>query len=438
VTQSEQHNNSDFTSKYVQLLSKITDAPQEFQEAAALFLLSTVVGRKWVFRSIPETSIFLESAQGSGKLLNMWFIFIGKSRITRKTSGVMNHVAELSRKILGTEKMITEAFTPEALIEQMAGMSEPFITGEAITVCFWISDEIAWFFQHLRKQNSYMATADAFLSKMYDGNDYRRATRSKGEEIVWKPYLTVLLASTDYLPTLFDELQIRLGFLNRFVFVIGERKERKPLRTDPLTDQEKTEVQYIEDYLKALAERSTVTMLEMTDEAKQSYDLFEKETEDKIQNEKLGLKDHYCAQLPNLVVRIACLFRLSRMRMEEIRDFKDPTLKVEKQDVENAIEYAWKAWDWFEKVIDTMKSTESTNLRPKEMAKNAIIEFLSDGAEKHVNEIKDYVIKRTGVSPATFYSGLRELREAGKIRRPRPDYYKVAKDEEKNAEGEKK
>jgi DNA-binding transcriptional ArsR family regulator len=351
----------------------------------------------------------------------------------------MTHVAELSRKIIGTEKMITEAFTPEALIEQMSGMSEPFITGEAVTVCSWISDEIAWFFQHLKKQNSYMATADAFLSKIYDGATYRRATRSKGEEVVFYPYLTALVASTDILPTLFDELQIRLGFLNRFIFVIGERKERKPLRTTPLTEDEKAEALYIEDFLKAVAERSIVTMLEMTEEAKQSYDLFEKEMEDKIQNEKLGLKENYCGQLPNLVVRLSCLYRISRMTVEEIKAYSKPVLTVEREDVERTIGYALKAWDWFEKVIEIMQSAKKAKqMLPIENAEIAILEFLSDGRERHVIEMREYVIERAEVSPATFYKALKKLRNTGKVVRARSDYYKIVKKEKHETEGEKK
>lgn len=351
----------------------------------------------------------------------------------------MTHAAELSKKVLGTEKMITEAFTPEALIEEMSRMSEPFFTGEAVTVCFWISDEIAWFFQHLKKQNSYMATADAFLSKMYDGTTYRRATRSKGDEVVWNPYLTVLVASTDYLPTLFDELQIRLGFLTRFIFVIGERKERKSLRTTPLTDDEKAEALYIEDFLRILAERSSVTMLEMNEEAKQFYDSFEKEMEDKIQNEKLGLKENYCGQLPNLVVRLSCLYRISRMTAEEIKTYSKPVLTVEREDVERAMKYAMKAWDWFGKVIEIMQSAQTVGpLFPIENAKNAILEFLSDGLERHVNKIKDYVICEEGVSPATFYSALKKLRNNGQVVRSRPDYYKIVKEEKDKTEGERK
>lgn len=415
----------DFVEKYVSFLAKITDAPEEFQEAAALYLISSAVGRKWIFRSIPETSIFSETSEDTGKLLNLWFILIGKSRITRRTTGVMKHVTDISEIAFGRQHMLTEAFTPEALIKQMSEKSVPSLTHGSETVCLWISDEIAWFFQHLKKKDSYMESASAFLSKIYDGTTYSRDTIGRGEETIWNPYLTCLLASTDYLPTLFDELQIRLGFMNRFVYVTAERKERKPLRTQPLTPAEKKEVEEIVDFLKAFAEKDAVTMLEMTGEAKQLYDSFEEEIEKEIENEDLGIKEGYCGQLPNLVARLSCLYRISRMTPEEIKSQQNSVLTVETQDVKRAIDYARKARAWFEQIITIMQSGEATKLLPKEEAKVEIPEFLANGSEKHVYQLRDYVIKRTNVSPATFYNALKELIREGKIQKTKKGYYKL-------------
>jgi len=290
------------------LLSKITDAPEEFQEAAALFLLSSVVGRKWMFRSLPETTIFGAESKTSGKLLNVWFILVGKSRITRKTHGVIKPILDIIKGFLNAQHLLTESFTPESLIQQMADKSAIFARRNNCTVCYWISDEIAWLFKSLKKKESYMEMVDALLSKMYDGITYTRSTTGRGIEQIENPYLTILAASTDYLLTLFDESQVRLGFLNRFVFVIGHREQRKPLRTNPLTEDEKKVAAEIMSFLKVLSDKQTVTFMEMTVEAKQIYDLFEEEIEKRIENENLGIKESYYGQLPNLVVRIACLY----------------------------------------------------------------------------------------------------------------------------------
>lgn len=415
----------DFVRKYVRLLSKITDAPTEFQEAAALFLLSTAAGRKWVFQSIPDTAVFGDKIDITGKLLNLWLIILGKTRVSRKTSGVLSHVEGISKKVFGERRLISEAFTPEALIKEMSEKSVRSTTGTLKTVCSWICDEVAGFFQHLKKRDSYMISADAFLSKIYDGSTYTRSTIGRGKETVYNPYLTCLLASTDYLPTLFDELQIRLGFMNRFIYVIGKREKRRPLRTEPLTEEERREVNEIEGFLRALAGKASVTVLEMSNEVKQLYDSFEEKIEERIESEDLGIKEGYCGQLPNLAVRLCCVYRIGRMTPEEIRNYRDPALTVKLQDVERAINYVWKAWDWFGEVVEIIQSAKPSKLREKERAKTAIIEYLSDGTEKHVVEMQKSVIRRTGVSPATFYNALKELIREGKIRRSRKGVYKL-------------
>jgi hypothetical protein len=385
----------DFVREYVELLSKITDAPEEFQEAAALFLLSTAVGRKWVFQSIPETSIFGSQGNGSGRLLNLWFIIIGKSRIGRKTSGVLKHVTELVGNTIGERMIITEVFTPEALLKQIAQKSRRFEKEDFGTPCCWICDEISWLFQQLAKKESYMANADAFLSKIYDGENYSRETIGRDKEQVLKPYLTAFAGSTDYLPTYFNESVIRLGFINRFIFVIGERKERKPLRTEPLIEEEKKAVKEIEDFLKVLVEKTSITVIQLSDEAKKLYDDFEKEIENQIMNAKLGIKESYCGQLPNLVVRLSCLYRISRMVIEEIRSFNSTFLMVEKQDIERAIGYSWKTWAWFEKVIEIMLVPRGKSVSKEsqtEIGRQLVLQRLREGPASRA-ELLEVVLK---------------------------------------------
>lgn len=72
------------------MFSRITDAPKKFQEAAAIFLISTMVQRNWIFKSLPDTPIFNGTNTPKGKLLNVWFVILGKSRITRKTHVISN------------------------------------------------------------------------------------------------------------------------------------------------------------------------------------------------------------------------------------------------------------------------------------------------------------------------------------------------------------
>jgi hypothetical protein len=370
----------DFITQYVRLLARITDAPEEYQEAAALFLLSTVAGRRWIFRSLPETLIFSEKPGNTGRILNLWFILIGKSRVSRKTS-VLNQVEDMLKEIFGERRSLSKTFTPEFLVKEMSRKSE-HIADESETHCYWIKDEVAGFFKQLKRKDSYMADADDVLSTIYDGMTISRGTIGRDKETVHNPYLTTLLASTHRLPTLFDALQIELGFLNRFIYVVGERKQRKPLRKKPLDDEERQTANRMKDFLKALARMEAVTTIEMTGEAEQTYDSFEEEVERRIGSENLGIKEGYCGQLPNLVVRLSCLYRLSRMTLEEIRNYSNPMLAVEKQDVDRAIQYSRKAWKWFEEVIELMntpRTNENNYGNLTNLGRMKVLELLKDG-----------------------------------------------------------
>jgi len=409
----------DFISRYVKLLSNITDAPEEFQEAAALFLVSAMAGRRWTYRSIPETSIFGDRSEDFGKPLNLWFVLLGKSRIARKSTGVVRHVEDLVKDILGERFLLSKSFTPEFLVKEMAEK-----TSADETHCIWISDEIAGFFQQLRKRGSYMTSADALLSTIYDGNTYSRGTIRREKEVVPNPYLVCLLASTDYLPTLFDELHIRLGFLNRFINVLGVRKERKPLRTSPLDEDERREAEYIRRYLNALAERGSLTVIVMDEHAKKLYDLFEERIEERIEKEDLDIREGYYGNLPNLVIRLSCLYRLSRMTPDEIRSYQEPTLAVQKQDVERAIDYSWKAWSWFENVIEIMQ-TSSSKTAKLGLAKEFMIDSLKERGLMRGRSMCMITAKQIGCSIATAYNARKDLKEERRICQPKFGYVKI-------------
>jgi len=415
---------NDFIGRYIALLYAITDAPEEFQEAAALFLISAAAGLKWVFRSIPETPIFTNKHQNRGKTLNLWIIIMGITRITRKSTGVISHVEDILKDIFGEQPFLSKDFTPEYLVKELANKTLGFET-----YCIWIRDEISGFFEQLRRRDSYMTTADAVLSTIYDGFDYIKGTITRGKESILRPYLTCFLASTEFLPTLFQKLQIRLGFLNRFIFVIGKRKARKPLRVRSLTESERSEAEHLKEFLKALINKRHTTVMTMSEDAKQRYDVFEMQIENRLETENLGIKEGYWGNLPNFTIRLSCLYRLSRMTVEEIRNHREDTLSVDLQDVERAIEYVWKVWGWFEEVIEVMlsgKSTETRRLRDK--SKEFIVSMLKDEDLVEGSNIVEVTSNETGASDPTIYNALRELRDERVVCSPKYKFYKLKED----------
>jgi len=333
----------DFITRYVDLQKGITDAPEEFQEATALFLLSTAAGRNFIFLSLPETCIFsngLDVKDVRGKFLNLWFILIGKTRVTRKTTGVINRAEEII-DFLKINKIL-HGFSTSYLISHLNDMKE----GMQVHAT-WISDECSGFWDLLKAKTDYMLEADAILSTIYDCKTYSKGTQARGKEYVPNPYLTVLLASTDYLPHLFTEAMLRQGFLNRFIFVVAKRSRKMALRTTSLTPEEKETVEYVLQYLKALLNRGTPITMVMHSKANDLYVKFEDYIDNWIEKGNLGLKEGYLGNLPNFVIRLACLYRLSRMTIEEIQNYKRPFLEVEEEDMKRAIDYSKKIWNWF-------------------------------------------------------------------------------------------
>jgi hypothetical protein len=199
-----------------------------------------------------------------------------------------------------------------------------------------------------------MLTADTVLSRLYDGRDYERTTIGRGSEKIPNPYLTVLLASTEYLPSLFSEGLLRQGFLNRFIYVVVKKSRRKPLRIT-LGNETEENARRLLEWLKALHHQSNVVELEFSPEAKNLYDEYEVAVEKRIENEELGLKEGYYGNLPNFLIRLASIFRISRLTHDELQNNRLSSLIIREDDFHRALEYVGQIWKWFEEVVQLMQ-----------------------------------------------------------------------------------
>jgi len=167
------------------------------------------------------------------------------------------------------------------------------------------------------------------------------------------PFLTVFLASTDFLPSKFKVDAFQQGFYNRFIFVPAVRKKTKPLRQG-LTKEEKANAQELLQYLDALKTCNLLYYLCLCEEANQLYSKFEEEIEIEIEKGNLGIKEGYYGGVPNFVIRIACLFRLNRMSVKDIEDLErehSPLLFVSERDMSLAIKFGRLIWMWFERMM---------------------------------------------------------------------------------------
>ena len=336
-----------FIDEYISLLNSITDAPHAFKKATALYLMSTAVGRRITLLSLPETRFFEAGLGVSGKLLNLWFVLIGKTRISRKST-VVGRAEEFIREI-DSSVVLPQDFTPQSLISNLKDKTE-----NDETRATWIHDEVSGFFELLNK-GDYMVSVDAVLSRIYDGRSYYRSTITRGDENVLNPYLTILVASTDSLPSLFSETMIRQGFLNRFIYAVGTREDYRPIGQH-IDASTRSRAQKILTWLRTVRNSQTAITIVMSREATELFEEYELEVERKIQSGELDIEEGYQGNLPNMLSRFAALHRLARMAGEDIDTFNSIFLIIEKRDMEWAINYANECWENFKKVIVMMKT----------------------------------------------------------------------------------
>lgn len=334
---------TDFVTYYKHYMNGRTDAHELYKEACALFLISTMC--KWNFilwyhdiTDDQQRSDDDDEKKVEGIPLNLWFILLGKSRIARKTTcikPVEKLVWKITEKKLITKKYgrktrdktvcarLPDLFTPEALISTLNDRcwdreGQSGYIGK-YTHAAWINDEISGFFVKLAKQD-YMGGTPEALSKIYDCPDrYFHETIGRGEEIVEKPYLTLLIASTFALPKLFTTHQLEQGFLNRPFYILDEKRQ---LGNRIYLPDSKDRWQRIEKWLTSLynvkIDGKIFLMLMST-----KYQKFEDDLYNTIMNKDLGLLEGYYSQLPELLQKLAALYCISRLGREDFEKMND-------------------------------------------------------------------------------------------------------------------
>lgn len=292
-----------FTEKWDRFLQGLTDADRAFIHSAGLFLVSTFARR---------ALLVTPSALG-GKFLNLWFICFGRTRITRKTT-VISWIEHVIKKV-APAILLPEEFTPEAFITEA---SQVYIKDpNRTTHLAWVFDEVLAAFQRLKKgDRSYMTGIDSTFSRIYDGKEFHRRTEKRGREEIENPYFTMFVASTESIVRTFSEVSFEQGFLNRPIYVQIKTGEWQRERLDHRTDVEELLLAECMAWLKALVEMEFPIVLRIDPKARQIVDDYDKEISGLIAGESLGVKEGYMGNLPNLLQKIAGVYRVNRLEYE--------------------------------------------------------------------------------------------------------------------------
>jgi hypothetical protein len=200
--------NSSFVNDYIKWMAQVTDASSEYTEAAALAVLSAVVGGRL---RVP-VSVLPKPIP-----CNLYVALLGASTNSRKST-VMRWARHLVEEIT-EDVLIDEPGSPEALVQEL---QQRELEGAAMFV-----DELTWWFSAV-KSKLHMADMRGFVMRAYDGDKISRRNRTKkvqgvsfeDRDVVSNPALTIFSAATpDKLGNISVVSDIEDGWWPRFALI---------------------------------------------------------------------------------------------------------------------------------------------------------------------------------------------------------------------------
>lgn len=193
---------SGFLRDFCDYVEPITDAPQVYHPFAGLITMSAVVGRNVTARFGPQKIV-----------PNQFVCILGQSSLFRKST--MITIAQQLVDAVRPECVLPNEFTPEKLLDLL----------QKTPVGFFAWKELTGYLA--RANRDYMGGAKEILMELYDCPDeYRREIKTSSLRVE-RPAISIFSASaTAWLSEQLKGPDLRSGFLNRFCFVLAERKTK--------------------------------------------------------------------------------------------------------------------------------------------------------------------------------------------------------------------
>ena len=377
-----------FIRKYVETMMEFTDAYPEYHLCCAFSLLSTAVDKNIEIMVKPRV-----------KYTNTWFLMIGDSTISRKTTSL-----DLMRDVLSfaglDNKLIAEEFSIEAFIDELE--SKPH--------ALFMKDEIGNFVSTFKKV--YGLGVDTLFCTLYNSpSSYTRKLR-KRTITIQDPYLNIIATGTlrsivGYL----SEKDIDTGFLPRFLIVMPERyKPRKRIdKLDPQLENKKIE---LAGWLRELHE--TITKLvewnnaklpaNFSDEALDRFNSYTEEKEKEIFDMHDVDRSRWSAifgRLSENILKIAVLIKLSyRETIDELK-MKPFDLTISESEVEKAI-----------KIVDELFGTYAYRfmISVECNTETNVVEKLASIIQKEGEIDRSTALKRSKLKKKDFEEALETLK----------------------------
>jgi len=396
----------DFVETWVRVLDRKTDANRPLKEAAALFVISSLVGPKAV---IPTDA--------GDIILNEWFLIIGPTGISRKST-----VAKLARsylnKVWSGRYSVPDVFTPEALIDELEA-NKGFLP--------WIMDEFAIILE-MTKKKDYMASLTGDLQKLYDGEDIAWRTRTRGVIKVQKPYVTAFLCTTPFAvrEKLITESMIHHGFLNRVLLIWDDGVENfvpmtdRMLSLEGLRERDPDEEMLLSwgAKLHRLDASIVLTATKSVLDSVKELEIALNEALKKIGEVERAIKARYITHL----LKLSGLYRISRMTAEDLERCREGNKPVwiELEDLNRAAEFLKIVDKSFNRLLEEVRRAEVSKPRIEnieelvETVKKIVLTYGRREGDAYVidrTELLKHWRRKTGADKDTLNRALAELEE---------------------------
>lgn len=203
-----------FVDRYTEWASKCTDAPKQYHRVHGLAVLSTVIA--------PYRAIETQYARIKP---NLWTMILAGTTMTRKTTS-MKLALSLLNDCIPDYLMGTDG-TPEGIFVELAQREGK--------VSMFHRDEVSGWIDSVVKREYLSGILDSFM-KFYDGQRERKVLRSATYEIKDPNFVIMSGGIKSKMEELISLEHVRMGFLPRFIIVIGHTTKEQMTPIGPPSD----------------------------------------------------------------------------------------------------------------------------------------------------------------------------------------------------------
>lgn len=206
-----------FLDRYIKWASSKTDAAEQYHQAGAYTILSSLICE----------SVMLETSVGN-IIPNLWFMLLGDTTLTRKTTA-MSMAMRLLNGVYEEALMATDA-SIEGLLTEL--QNRPGRTS------LFLRDEFSGMLDAMARKDYYAGMVE-MLAKLYDGERQKRILRKETIDVQNPRFIIFAGGIKSRILELFNLNLVINGFIPRFIFITAEadKANYRPM-TAPTKGQE--------------------------------------------------------------------------------------------------------------------------------------------------------------------------------------------------------